>query len=227
MLTIKPSNKKKKFYKIYFNEEFLGSVPEKILPTEIILYKNENDLLIDNLSHYSFFEKMTNFDIEDFIIFIKEWVYKSALNKIVEYLAKREKTVYDCQVYLRRHELPDKVISEVLKEAQERNWLSNERYASLYIDEAILFNRSPLEIKHNLLQKKIDLELIDKKLAEYYTDDTKDNILSNLVTSLIKRYEGVGDDKLFEKIATTLYRKGFHYSEYDDLLRKMIANRND
>ena len=202
---IKPSIRKKKYYKIYKDDEFLGSIPERFVPAEYFINP----------------EKEIS---EDFLIFVQEWVYKNAQDKLLDYLSKIEKPVYDCRLFLKRHEMPDDVISVVIKEAEERNWVSDKRYAEMYISDSIYCGRSSLEIKHNLLLKKIDVVLIDNLLKEGYNEDTQNEVLENLISSLLKRYENIEKGKLFEKIATTLYRKGFKYNEYEDILRKRIVS---
>ena len=202
MLTIKPA-KQKNYYKVFLDEEYIGCIPVSFLPAEY------------------FVEPDTKFS-DEFIQILKDFVYKNAINKLVWYLSKMEKTVYDCKLFLKKHDFPEPIISEVIKEAENKNWLSNERYATLYVEEAILTGRSPLEIKHKLLQKKIDVDTINKALKEFYTDEKKDDVLENMIDSIIKRYSDKDTEKLFEKVATALYRKGFQYNDYEELLRKKI-----
>ncbi|MCL2063888.1 MAG: RecX family transcriptional regulator [Candidatus Cloacimonetes bacterium] len=210
MITVEYSKKKKNFYKLFYDDEYIGCVPKSLVPEEFFLNNdNSND------------SPKTNED-EDYINTLKEWVYTNALNKLLEYLAKMEKTVLDCRIFLKRHEIPESVIIRVIKEAEEKNWLSDVRYADLYTEEAVLCGRSPLEIKHKLLLKKIDKTIVENALKEHYTSETKDEVLLNLITSLIKKNHGLDKEILFEKIATALYRKGFKYNEYEDLLKKKI-----
>ena len=203
MLVIKSSKKKKNYYQIFYNDTFLGTVPKSFLPPEFF---------VDHKIECT----------EEYINSIKEWVYKNGLAKLLEYLSKMEKSVSECYQFLKRHDIPDSTITALLKDAQSRNWVSDARYSSLFVQEAILNGKSFLDIKHKLVQKKIDIKIIEKALNEQYTSQTKSDILRKQIDTLIQRYSNVDPDKLYEKVATALYRKGFQYSEYEDILHNVI-----
>ena len=203
MLIIKPSRNKKNFYQIYFDDKLIGCVPKSLVPAEYFI---ENEIILS----------------DEYIQSIQQWVEKDASNKLLEYLSKMERTVYDCKIYLKRHDVPDEIISKVIEEAVDKNWLSDKRYAEYYIEDSIRNNKSPLEIKYKLIQKKVNREIIDELLENVYDKDIQNNVLDSLIDNLISKYKKSNSGNLFNKIATALYRKGYHYHDYEDILRKKL-----
>jgi len=153
---------------------------------------------------------------------ISESQIENARYKILHYLSKSERTEYDCEILLKRKKIPDEIIKTVIEEAKNKNWLSDERFARLYTEDAIICGRSPLDIKHKLKLKRITTQIIEKVLNELYSNDATKRILEDIIDTLIHRNSDTPKHKLYEKIATTLYRKGFMFSDYDDILRNKI-----
>lgn len=150
-----------------------------------------------------------------------------AKNKLLDYLAKSEKTKYDCTVLLKRYQIPDNLIKDLINWAEEQKYLSDERYAEMYIQEAMLNCKSKAETAYKLKQKRIDSSIINKKIAELYSIEARDELLDSLIDQLL-RHENMSDKKaVFEKCATKLYRKGFHYDDFRTLLYKKINNLLD
>ena len=211
-LKLIPSRNKKNYYKIYLEDEFLGSLPQKLIPAEYFLQASST------IADDAWQPSVSN----DFIKFVKEWVHNNALSLLLDYLAKMERTTNDCKIYLRRWDVPEEVISSAIEQAKQKKWVSNERYAELYVEEAALAGRSPLDAKHKLLRKKVSSDVIDKVINNAYDRETKETIIKELIEKLMSRYAELHPSKQFEKIATALYRKGFEYGDYEELLRGRI-----
>jgi len=206
ILKLTPSRNKKNFYRIYIEDEFLGAIPQKLIPPDYFL--------------------QTETEISDeFICYVKDWVRDNASAILLGYLSKMERTVNDCKVYLRKWDVPESVIALAIEEAKSKKWVSDERYADLYTEDAILFERSPLDTKHKLLQKKIAPEIVNRIISKSFNNETKEEIIGNLIEKMLPRYAGLNPDKQFEKIATALYRKGFEYNDYEELLHSKISDK--
>jgi len=204
-LKLIPSRNKKNYYKVYIEDEFLGSLPQKLIPPDYFL-QTETEAS------------------SEFINFTREWVYNNAQSTLLDYLAKMERTVNDCKNYLKKWDVPESIIASAVEQAKQKKWVSDERYAELYIEEAVLTERSPLDAKHKLLQKKVPSEIIDKAINKAFDKETKESIVENLIEKLLSRYADLKPNVQFEKIATALYRKGFEYSDYERLLYSKIKN---
>jgi len=104
-LTLTASRNKKNYYKIYIDDEFLGCLPQKLIPAEYFLQTTIP------------LSKGDRGEDAHFITFTKEHTLNYAQSTLLNYLAKAERTVYDCKIILRKHEIPDKVIETVIKDA--------------------------------------------------------------------------------------------------------------
>ncbi|MBP7564346.1 MAG: RecX family transcriptional regulator [Candidatus Cloacimonetes bacterium] len=158
---------------------------------------------------------------------IKLTCYTFARDKLLDYLASSEKTRYDCTDFLKRYQIPEAQIQDLLTWAEEKKYLSDERYTEMFIEENILSCKSPEEIRFKLKQKRIDASLINEKLCERYTHESKMEILEQLIDKLVRSNIQTGKTKCYEKCATALYRKGFRYEEFKALLNQKIHNSLD
>ena len=204
-LTLTPAKNKKKYYKVYADDEYLGQIPQMLIPDEYFLQS-----------------ELTEKEIKSFYVWKKvigEWVSKKAIELLLDYLAKMEHTVYDCMMFLKKCSIPQPIIEATVSEAIKHKWVSDERYAELYTQDSILAGRSSREIKHKLQQKRVKPEIINKVIANLIKPETQREIITELIDKLIERYADQPPQKRFEKIATALYRKGFNYTDYEDILK--------
>ena len=205
-LTLTPAKNKKNYYKLYADDEFLGCLHQKLIPAEYFL---QNYSLLDP-------------DVASFVAFVRSLILETASINLLDYLAKMERTIYDCQIYLKRKDFPEKAINTVIKDAIDKKWLSDERYTELYATEAILCGRSILDVKYKLQQKKIKPHIINTIVDKIFNPAVQTEIISELIDKLIEKYADVSPHKRYEKIATALYRKGFQYHEYEEILKQKM-----
>lgn len=156
---------------------------------------------------------------------IEEDAFRYAQSLLLDYLAASEKTVYDCRDFLKRYAIPVETIEELINYAQEKNYLSDGRYTEMYIQECLLFNKSPEEIRFKLKQKRINAQLIQEKMHALYHPEVKQEVLNNLIEKLITQFQALPEKQCFEKCATFLYRKGFKYDEFENILKAKIYNK--
>ena len=205
-MKITHSTNKKGYYKIYIDDELIGSLPKKFIPAEYFVETEETQSL----------------QFAEFIEFTKNWTYKNATEKLLQLLAKMEKSVYECEMFLKKWDVPKNIIKKVIEEAKQRKWVCDKRYATLYAEEAKLCQKSPIETKYKLLQKKIPIDIIEQTIANIFAEENIHEIIKNHINKLLSRYADIPQNKKFEKIATALYRKGFEYSDYEEILKKSL-----
>jgi SOS response regulatory protein OraA/RecX len=205
---LKNHSNKKLLIEIWSEASCLGVIPKRLLPFSL-LQNDSADLNPDELNNL----------INESLLF--------AQDKLLDYLAMSEKTTFDCQNFLKRYHIPDHQINQLIKAASDKKYLSDERYAELFIQDAILFGKSKDEIKFKLKNKRISPHIIQNKLAELYNSEELNNILNDLIDKLINQYSDLPKAKIFDKCATALFRKGFKYSDFSSLLSKKIQHSED
>lgn len=196
---LRTSNLKTYLKIVRTDQGILGALPGKMLSAAI--YQNDEAELD-----------------EDQMMLLKETLFKFAQEKLLNYLASAEKTVYDCRIYLKKWYVSEDNINNLIETAILKKFLSDERYARMMIEDAILFHKSPEEIKIKLKQKKISSTLYQPLLKELYTQDSMTETLSALIDSLLTRYYELTEKQKYDKIATFLYRKGYKYDQFRRIL---------
>lgn len=165
---------------------------------------------LDTIVKYSFKE---NQEIEkeklDEYLLESESFY--AFNKGLKYLSKSMKTESEIKDYLKTKNFKPDVINLAIKKLYEYNYINDELYVKNYV-EFYKTKYGKLKLKQNLLNKKIDEELID----EYLSYDEEDNldIVYNLIEKQLKNKDL--DDKLKQKIIRNLLSKGYNF----DIIKK-------
>jgi len=203
MMILYPAKRKKNYIQVNLEGEFIGIIPQKIIPLD---YSLQTEITCS----------------EEFIHQVKEWVYNQAQNLLLDFLAKAERCVFDCKMFLHKNEIPNQVIKQVLALAEKKKWLSDDRYTERYIQEAICRGKSHREIMFKLSQKHIDTSLIRQYLTQEYNQVTQQEIIAQIIDKLLPGLKDLESHQKFEKIATVLHRKGFIYHDYEKLLQMKI-----
>ncbi len=210
-----PKNKKY-LREIRTDEYSIGVMPLKSLPFSF----RPSELVSEN--------ETIERDIDDICLDeIKQSCLAFARNKLLDYLASSEKTRYDCIDFLKRYQIPENQIQDLIQWAEEKKYLSDERYTEMFIEENLLSCKSPEEIRFKLRQKKINSAVIDNKIKELYTPELKTEMLEQLIDKLVSYHISAGDKKCYEKCAATLYRKGFRYDDFSRILYNRIHKSLD
>jgi SOS response regulatory protein OraA/RecX len=134
-----------------------------------------------------------------------------------------ERTEYDCFLLLLKYDVPREVINKVIEYAKENKWLSNERYALMFAESSVYNGYSPLDVAHRLREKKISGNIIKNAIDTVYNKEIINNILNDLIDKLIRISNEKTDKKKFEKIMNTLYRKGFNFNDYENILKEKLG----
>lgn len=195
---------------MYCDEELLGSIPESELKKIDIFITESGD-------EYP--------DLDDSqLAHIRDFVYKYAQKKLLMYLAKMERSTFDCRQYLKRLDVPYSVATEIIEMATEKKWLCDHRCAEIYATEGLFCRYSPQAVKAKLIEKKIPSHIINEALESKYDRETMQDIIESTIDRLLGLYSDTPMRKKFEKIATALYRKGFAYDDYESILRLKIES---
>lgn len=88
----------------------------------------------------------------------------SLKNKAYAYLTRREHGYHELYVKLQKHTQDLSAIKQVLDELKHENALSEERYISSYLGH-YQSKYGIKKIRYNLLQKKVDPDILDKVLV--------------------------------------------------------------
>ena len=190
-------------YKILLdNGEVLVLYEEVILKYDLLLKKDITDEDLVEIDKY-------NQECE---------VYYVALNNV----SKRFKSIYELQEVLRKKEYPKELIALAIEKLIKQGYLNDRLFARSYINnQNITTNKGPLKIKKELLDKKIDQEVIDEELVSYLEEEQLEKI-EKLANKMIKANRSRGGIILKQKIVNDLKNLGYE----SDLIMKVVSTKD-
>lgn len=199
LIWIKKVVAKGKKYLVYINDETEGI---SFTEDAIVNYR----IIKGNSFYEEDWKKIVN-SLDDSILFDK-------VLKYINYKPRTEKEVID---YLIEHHSQVVNIKSIIKKLKEINFINDERYAKIFIEEEIRHQKGPNAIKHVLLSKGIDEDTINKYLIEYSYELLYENAL-DLGKKTLKTVIGLPIVKQKESVYSRLYRMGYDYSIINKVL---------
>lgn len=144
-----------------------------------------------------------------------------AFNKALKYLSKSMKTESEIKDYLKTKNFNNNVIDLAIEKLYEYKYINDEIYVKNYVD--FYKNKyGKLKIKQNLINKKINEEIIDEFLS--FNEEESLLIVINLIEKMIKNKEL--DDKLKQKVIRNLLSKGYSYDIIKSAFKRIKDNED-
>jgi len=146
-------------------------------------------------------------------------IQRHAWNKLLDYLAYRERSYNECRQYLsQKIFLKENLIPVLLDKAIEKKFINDARFADMYADELIRKAKSRTEIKNKLYAKGISESVISQIIKDKFNDKTNIEILEKNLEKALRKFSGLNKKERDEKILNYLTRKGFTYWEVKEKL---------
>ena len=197
-------SKSKTIFIVEIDNKIRGILPEKILRFFSLQLGKERDL---NQA------EIHKLDVE---------IEKFAREKILNFLSYRERSAAECENYLRHLPLDDEFVQKLLKQAKENNFINDERFAEMYVENLLEKGKNRREVQNKLFEKHIEKSIIDNVLNKYFSLEKKEEILERNVQKALKRFSRFPQKERIEKCLNYLTRRGFSYYEVREKLEKEI-----
>tara|TARA_B100000676_G_C17971317_1_gene783469 strand:+ start:617 stop:1072 length:456 start_codon:yes stop_codon:yes gene_type:complete len=128
--------------------------------------------------------------------------------RAIKILSIREHSVYELKkkLILKLPDFRTEIIDEVLIELQSKDFLSDERYAEMYVDMRSKKGFGPLRIRGELIERGISRDIIEIELEKLSQDWT--TILEKTVFLRFGEYQA-GQPRELEKRVRFLNYRGF------------------
>lgn len=203
-MKIKIKNKSKTISFVFANDEIWGILPKKILH-----FFSLNSQTQIELNHNKWRE-------------LQHEIEKFAWDKLLNFLSYQERSVGECENYLKQLPLETNLIEKLVQKAISLNYVNNYRFAELFVESLIGKNKNVLEIKNKLFEKQIKENTINETISKIYSKEKQDEILTINVKKALLRFSKFSDEKKIEKTLNYLTRRGFSYWEVKDKLEEEI-----
>lgn len=140
-----------------------------------------------------------------------------AYDQAVRFLSYRPRSRSEMTHYLRGKHLDESVIDEILERLTQAGYLDDEAFARFWVENRNCFRpRSRRALEYELRQKGLSRQVIVQALGGL--DD--EAAAWQAVRRLLPRWSALDDDRLHQKIAGFLGRRGFGYEVIDAVFKK-------
>lgn len=199
LVWIKQVVKKGKKYLVYINEQ-----------TEGIAFTE------DQIVNYRII-KGNSFKQSEFEQIIAALDIGKIYDKVLKYIDYKPRTANEVITYLSNYALTEDQINEILVKLKQIRFVDDERYTKTFIEEQIRHQVGPKMIRHQLLNKGIEIVLIDQYLIHYEDQDVVSNALA-IANKTLKTVVGLPIVKQKETIYSRLNRMGYDYAIINKVL---------
>ena len=189
--------------------------------TSIVLVNDEYwGILPDKILHFYCKGQLDYFELsDDEAAKLLEEIKKQSWNKLLNYLAYRERSFGECDEFLSKKIFLKKELQPILLEkATSLNFINNTRFTEMLTEDRLRNSKSKAEIKNKLYTKKINQEIISKVLQKKFDSKTAIETLEANIRKAKQRFSNLPEDIRDEKILNYLTRKGFSYWEVKEKL---------
>jgi SOS response regulatory protein OraA/RecX len=192
---------------IKFDNSVWGTIPEKALRT---------------LFHY----QVGSYDISDSEAqALQDELLHTAWNKLLDWLSRQERSSYECKAYFKKFQYHQSIADTCIKEALSKHYIDDERYCRLLIESLLARDKSLMQIKGKLIEKRLPTSLWEPILNELYQPETKKSIIQTQAEKAYQRFCTLDKNTCYEKCLTALYRKGFDLDDSRAALEKLFLHK--
>lgn len=187
---ITTQKKNKERYNIFLNEDYAFSVDEAVLAK----FQLKKGMELDELD-------ISEIQFDDEV--------KKAFNAALVFLSYRMRSKKEIIDYLKKKEVDEPIIPEVLHKLTEYKYVDDAEFAKSYcLTQINTTLKGPEVIKQELIEKGIEKELITSSL-ELYTKEAQIESAIKLIEKNIKKTTKLSDLVMKQKLEIGLQRKGY------------------
>lgn len=137
----------------------------------------------------------------------------------------KQRTSDEVKKYLEKHEIDNQYIPEIIENLKKENWINDSQYVETYLSQNLISgDKGGYVLKQKLLQKGVDAQLIDPKIAELDFSD----LAEKTAQKLLRKYQNKLSTKtLKEKIIQNMMNKGFSYTEAKDAFETLDIEKDE
>ena len=201
-MKIRIKSKTKTIFIVYTDSEIWGILPLRILQIFSIYPEKETTI--------------TNKQLKELLLEIEKYAW----DKLLNFLTYRERSCWEAKNYLKQLPLINRICKKLVTKAVAKNFISDYRFAELYIEDLIEKGKNEKEIKQKLFEKHIPEVMINSMLSELFTPQKKEEVLIKNIEKALARFIQYKGRERREKILNYMSRKGFSYGEVKEKLEE-------
>ncbi|WP_010677479.1 recombination regulator RecX [Bacillus timonensis] len=134
---------------------------------------------------------------------------KKAFNLALNFLSYRMRSTKEIIDYLKKKEVDDPIIPDVIHKLSEYKYINDEEFAKAYVRTQInTTTKGPEVIKQELFEKGINKDIVTKSLTLFTMDKQIEKAIK-LILKTIPKNSKTSERQIKQKLEQTLIRKGF------------------
>jgi len=147
---------------------------------------------------------------------IQEKAYQRALN----YLSYRPRSTAEVQGNLKKHDVPEDVINQVIERLQENNLVDDFKFAQAWVENRSDFRpRSRWVLAMELRKKGIHDDIIEQAVAGI----DEEQLAFRVARKQSRKYRGLEWHDFRRKLSAFLTRRGFNYETIKPIVDRLWA----
>ena len=145
----------------------------------------------------------------------------SAFSRMAHICSQKECCIFDIKQKLRRKELSDAEIEQIIEKLISEKYIDETRYTRMYIADKLRFNKwGAQKIKNHLRAKFIPSSVIDSAFSEIENDELI-HALPDLLAKKRKSVKGKSEYEINTKLIRYALGKGFMMKDVLKCLKSM------
>lgn len=146
---------------------------------------------------------------------------EKAFAQMARSCSRKEYAPFDIERKLKRMNLPDSAVREIIGRLKKEHYLNEERFIRSYVHDKFQFNKwGKRKIVTSLQQKQLPLELIERVFSDISEISFKESLLP-LLQKKWKSVKGNSDYEKKGKLIRYALNRGFSMDEVMECIRKM------
>lgn len=169
-------------------------------------------------------DRITQEEIDQILLLEEKKAAKNRALRFLAYRARSEKEVID---KLAQIGYDEKIIAWVVSELKRLGFINDEEFARSFCNSKMI--GKPVGEKllcHQLREKGINEEIVEKVLEETYSEKDQVKIAKDLVQRKNQQYKNLDWRKRRKRISNFLFRRGFGWEVIEEVLRSENSEGN-
>ncbi|MBP3635708.1 MAG: RecX family transcriptional regulator [Bacilli bacterium] len=144
---------------------------------------------------------------------------------VLKYISIKMRCESEIRKYLQNKNINKVIIDETINRLKVEGYINEKLYVKSFISDKVRLNKyGPNKIKQELLNLKIDKDIIESELSIYPKDEFIQN-LDNLIDKKIKCNRSYGESVLKQKIIIEFSNRGYEKEDIRNILNnKDLSN---
>ena len=201
---IEPQKNKKNRYSLYSDDAFIIGVADETLLTFNIHCGSElSEKILQKIKK------------KEFTLALRDQAFR--------FLARRPHSCAELQTKMIKKGFEKVLITQLIEELIIKKYLDDHEYTRLFIQDELKLKKSgPLIIRHKLLSKGIDRDIINDFMQDIYSEELQLQNCAYLAKKKIATLHNTPNDKKRDLLAIYLRRKGFTWETVKEVVWQII-----